>query len=318
MKSGQKGTTAMSEVDMKKRLTRYLRRVQEFIRHYGGGLYRRFDEHHIFLAASGLSFSVFLCIIPMVLIIFSALGFLLTKPSIVSEVGGFIDRFIPYQEYATQVKEIVFSRVHHFTLYRNMAGWIGAIGLLFAASGLFSSMRTILDMVYGIQRRGSMLIGKLRDLGLVFLVLIFLLLATAILPGLGIAKGLSHEFLFLKWFQWKGFQDIIFRVTSFLLMGFAFSAVYLTVPHRRLPPKAIIVSAFWAAVMWYAAERLFRYYITNLVSFKQVYGTYSFMVVVAFWIYYTSIIFILGAEIGQLYRERHYSLTDRNQSTSAA
>jgi len=297
---------------MKKKLTDYIQCIRDFVRHYAGGLNRRFHEHHIFLSASGLSFSVFLCIIPMILLIFSALGFLLTKPSIVSEVSSFIDKLIPYQEYAAQIKEVVFSRVHHFTLYRNMAGWIGAIGLLFAASGLFSSMRTILDMIYGVRRKSSMLIGKLHDLGLVLMVLIFLLLATTILPGLGIAKGLSHEFVSLKWLEWKSFQNIIFWAMSFLLMGFGFFIVYLTVPHRRLPLKAIMVSAFWAAVMWYVAERLFRYYITNVVSFKQVYGTYSFMVVVAFWIYYTSIIFILGAEIGQLYRERHYRSTEGN------
>jgi len=41
-----------------------------------------------------------------------------------------------------------------------------------------------------------------------------------------------------------------------------------------------------------------------MATLNRIYGTYALIVVVAFWIYYSSILFLVGAEIGQLYRER--------------
>jgi len=60
--------------------------------------------------------------------------------------------------------------------------------------------------------------------------------------------------------------------------------------------------------LWGTVQYLFGYYITNFITLKKVYGAYLFAIVVIFWIYYTSFVFILGAEIGQLYRERHEKL----------
>jgi len=68
--------------------------------------------------------------------------------------------------------------------------------------------------------------------------------------------------------------------------------------------KSIFVSALWAAILWEIAKQLFGLYITHAITLKKIYGAYVLMVVVAFWVYYTSIVFIIGAEIGQLYREK--------------
>ena len=53
-----------------------------------------------------------------------------------------------------------------------------------------------------------------------------------------------------------------------------------------------------------AANKFFGYYITNFATLKNIYGAYVFLIVGIFWIYYPSAIFIIAAEIGQLFRER--------------
>ena len=76
------------------------------------------------------------------------------------------------------------------------------------------------------------------------------------------------------------------------------------VPYRKPPRRAIIVSAVSATILWVLAKQIFGFYIAHFVMLQRVYGTYAIMVVVAFWIYYTAIVFVIGAEIGQLFRER--------------
>lgn len=292
--------------------------VWEWLKHYVGGLYNRADDHHIFLMAGGLSFSVFTCILPMVLIIFAVLGSLLKEPSIASEITRFIERAIPYTKYADKVRDIVFSRVDEFIIYKNLAGLLGIFGMFFAASGLFSSMRTALRTAYRITSSESALIGKLRDLGLVLLVIIYFLLSTTILPGLDVTQAIADKTGLLHKLHLDFMTDLLVRGVSFLLIFVSFFFVYFAIPHPRPPKKAIAVSALTAAILWNIAQELFGFYIANFVTLKRVYGAYFFMIVAAFWIYYTSLVFIVGAEVGQLYRERAAAREKARRKTAEA
>lgn len=279
-------------------------RCREFLAHYLGGLCRRVDEHHIFLLASGLAFAVFTCVIPLVLVLSAALGVVLERPSIAGEIESFIERAIPYEEYAAYVKELVFARVLEFKDYRNLAGAIGIVGLLLASSSLFSSMRTILNSVYQVKAGESILVGKLRDFGLVLMVLVYFLLSTAILPAWEVIDEFADKFELLEGLRFGFIEDLLLGGLSFALIFVTFLIIYTAVPYEKPPRKVVIVSAVSAAILWELAKHLFGFYTTHSITLKRIYGAYTLLIVVAFWIYYTSVVFIVGAEIGQLYRER--------------
>lgn len=278
--------------------------IKVFLKHYLGGLYNRSDEDHIFLFGSGLAFSLFLCIIPFVLIIFSILGSVLDTKSVEQQINTFIDTAIPYKEYADYAKQIIISRIAEFVEYRTIAGLIGVFGLLFAASGLFSSMRTVLNKVFGVTKDKSAVVGILRDLGMVLFIIVFILMATIIIPAIDILKNVMHEWAILNFFQLSEFEHLFITIISFLIIFVTFYVFYSFIPYAKLGRRIPAVSALWATVFWEIAKRLFGYYLYNLASLNKIYGTYTLVVVLAFWIYYTSVIFIVGAEIGQLYRER--------------
>lgn len=297
------GVTAMS---WKTRASNWYAWLKAVARHFIGGLWRRIDDHHILLAASGLTFSIIVCIIPFMLVIFSVAGVLLARPTVAGEVDAMIGRFIPYPEYADQVRMFVADRVEEFWVYRRLAGWIGSLGLLFAASGLFSSMRTVLDTVFEIPGRRSAILAKLHDLGLVLMVMVFFLLSTIILPVTKMVIRKAQTSAAFHAFNLGAVEGVLFALASFLVIWFGFYMIYVTVPHRRPPHWVLVVSSLTAAVLWQAAQAAFGYYIRQFVSFKQIYGAYSFMLVAALWLYYTSIVFIVSAEIGRLFHEwRH-------------
>ena len=97
----------------------------------------------------------------------------------------------------------------------------------------------------------------------------------------------------------------LFSVISLVTIFFLFVVLYITVPRKKLGKKAVFLSAFWSAILWEAAKQAFGYYIYNFANFGKIYGTYALVVVIAFWIYYSAIVFIIGAEIGWLYYLRH-------------
>ncbi len=277
--------------------------AKRFSIHYLGGLYRRINEHHLFLLSGGLAFSLFVCIIPMVLIIFSILGSLLQSADLQSRINLLIDAAIPFPPYAFFVKGLIAGRVDEFKQYRAVAGFIGSFGLLLAASGLFSSIRTVLNRVYNVPDRRNFAIGKLRDLGMILLVLCLLIAFVTLLPVIEALRNSALSVETLQQFNLDGVRTFFFAIVTIAGAFAVFSLIYALVPYGKLGARVILVSALWSTLLWEMARQLFGVYLSHGANLKNVYGAYTFVVVVAFWIYYSAVVFIIGAEIGQLYRE---------------
>jgi len=278
--------------------------VKKWLTHYFGGLYDRSDTHHIFLNAGGLTFSLFVCVVPIILLLFAVLGMMLQKSQLEAEIGAWIDRVIPYERYTAEPKMFIFSRIDEFKAYRRVAGIVGAIGLIFAATGLFSSMRTVLNQIYATSINKHAIIGKLRDIGMILLVMGYFLFSILVLPLLDIVTDMAHNIRALQFLDIGFLQQFVVFLLSFLLMYVVFWTLYYFVPYAKMEKRVISVSAFWAALLWEGAKQVFSIYIQNASSLPALYGTYIFFIVLAFWMYYSAIAFILGAEIGQLFRER--------------
>ncbi len=87
-------------------------------------------------------------------------------------------------------------------------------------------------------------------------------------------------------------------------MYLIFSALYKFMPIVKIRKRSVLIGALWAALLWVTAKVLFGIYLSSFTTFSRIYGAYALVVVVAFWIYYTSAVFIIGAEIGKLFDER--------------
>jgi membrane protein len=277
---------------------------------YALGLIERIDQNHVLLNAGGLTFSIFVCVIPLILIVFTGLGIMYSGPEVKTEIESFIDRAIPYPQYAVLAKQIVLGMAEEFRVHRNLSGLIGAVGLLIAASGLFSSMRTVLNVAYRVKSGPSVLVGKLQDFLMTLAVVCAFLFSMLILPVWESVVD-SAQKIGLNGLHLGGLGDILANVVSLVVVFLMFGAVYTTVPARRQPMRVVLVSAAVAAVFWEAAKELFGWYLTNLATFTRVYGAYTFLIVIGFWIYYSAVLFAIGAELGQLYRERRRILRHR-------
>jgi YihY family inner membrane protein len=76
------------------------------------------------------------------------------------------------------------------------------------------------------------------------------------------------------------------------------------IPDRTVGSRVALISAVTSASLWWIAGKAFVWYLSAFHSFSKLYGTYAFILVLLTWIYYSSVVFIVGTIIGQLYRER--------------
>lgn len=279
-------------------------KIWSFAKHYFGGLYDRIDRHHVFLLSGGLAFSLFTCIIPLVLIAFWILGNFLSSEEMELQIINLINTVIPYDQYAEFTKKIIFSRVYEVVEFKNAAGIIGFVGLFFAASGFFSSMRTVLNKINGQDVDVNFFLGKLRDFLIIIVAILIFFASILALPFIELLRKIADVTEYLQFFNSPVFQQLYTILISFLVILFLMYLFYRLVPTRKIKRTSALVGAVWASLLWVGAKTAFGYYISHFQTWGRIYGTYALLVVIAFWIYYTAAVFIIGAEIGKLFDER--------------
>lgn len=274
------------------------------VKHYAIGLYENTDQHHLFLFAGGLAFSLFVCIIPFNLILFWMLGHFLESSAVEIQINHLIDTIIPYAVYADFAKNVLYKRINEVIEYRNIVGFIGVIGLFFAASGFLSSLRTVLNKIFGASEDINFLLGYLRDFVSIIIIILVFLIATIFLPLIDILRQASEQFGIFEFLQYGIFQKVFTSLLAIVLIFALFSWLYKFVPTKKISKQGVRFGAMWAALLWEIAKQIFGFYIYNFATLGKIYGTYVIVVVIAFWIYYSAVVFIVGAEMGKLYDDR--------------
>ena len=190
------------------------RKILAFLNHYVVGLFKRIDEHHIFLSGGGIAFSLILSTIPILLLVFALLGNIIDPTTIEENLSKLINTVIPYPEYAQFTTSAIMRRMPGVFQYSAVAFYLGLAGLFFTSTWLFSSMRTILNRVFGSSEDKSIWIGLIRDFGMVMLLILFLLLTTIFLPLLNILIAKAETMELLKIFRISDLSNLIFSVIS--------------------------------------------------------------------------------------------------------
>lgn len=275
-----------------------------FVKHYIFGLFKRMDDHNLFFSGAGIAYSLFLGIVPFLLLIFSLLGNIFEQSALQAQMFQMIDAIIPYPIYADYTKKIIATRLPEVIEYKTAAGYIGVIGLLMTSTWIFSSMRTILNQIFHTHIQKSAFIGMLRDIGMVVLMLVFILLSIFILPSLNLIIEVASASTVANSFNISALWNTIVRISSIVIMLLMFFFLYYLIPYEKLPKRVALISALWTTIMWEAARLIFGYYIRNFLGQSALYGAFVLIIVILLWVFYSSCIFIVGAEIGQLYRER--------------
>lgn len=281
-----------------------VKRIFDFVDYYIIGLFKRMDKRNLFFAGAGISFSLLLGMIPFILLIFSLLGNIFDQAVIEEQIRNLIDQTIPYPAYANYIKKIISTRLPEVIEYKNLAFVVGIGGLIFTSSLIFTSIRTILNQIFDVKVERGFLYGLVRDMMMVILIIFLISLSTFILPAINITYELTKKTQILHSLDISSIWNTLVYVSSLLLMFGLFFAIYYLIPYEELGKKVAALSALWATVLWEAARSIFGYYVNYLLNTNPLYGAFVLIIAILFWIYYSACLFIVAAEIGQLYRER--------------
>jgi len=242
------------------------RKILRFLNHYIIGLLKRIDDHHIFLSGGGIAFSLLLSTIPILLLLFALLGNIVEPHTIEENISKLITTIIPYPEYAQFTKNAILRRVPEVFQYSTTAFFLGITGLFFTSTWFFSSMRTILNRIFGYDQNKGIIAGLIRDFGMVLLVIVMILVSTFVLPSLNFFINATENFEILKSFQVDEIAHTVFSFTQIIVVLFLFFLFYSVIPYAKLNKKATFVGALWATILWELARFAFGYYVEHFLQ----------------------------------------------------
>jgi membrane protein len=219
--------------------------------------------------ASGLAFSFLICLIPLVLLGVSVVGFVLSGEQAAHEVVNQLARNFPV--YRGEISRTLLAIVET----RRVSGLLGTITMIIFASQLFGSARLVMHRVLGV-RAGSFLGNFARDAAIVLLLSVLLFVGTVATSIMEWIQAFVLEPVRISR-QWIGAAWVAFSLTVSTLMLY-FGYRYL--PRRRIRPRAALAGALLASVLWEVAKRLFRLYVRNVAVYGQIYGPLAVLVLV--------------------------------------
>jgi membrane protein len=168
---------------------------------------------------------------------------------------------------------------------------IGLLLALWAGANVFMALEDSLNVAWGVRlqrgfvKRRAVALGALLAVGLLFLAG-----SAALLAGPAVAKavGLGAAGAVLQYPLGLG------------MVVAAFWVVYYVLPNRdqRRHKAVLLKSSAIAAGLWLLATLGFRLYAANFGSYDKTYGVLGGIIVLLLWMDYTSLVILLGGEIG--------------------
>ena len=183
----------------------------------------------------------------------------------------------------------------------------GSIFLLWVATRLAGSLRVGLRETFDIGAKRNPVHGKLFDVAAVIvgIVLLTLNLTATVLITTTLEYGVS--FLGVQGSALSMMDRLLGYAISFLSIWTLLFLLYRYVPYRAVDFRTAFIAATFAAIAHETLKFGFSWYITDVADFRTTLGNLATVAVFFFWIYYESLVFILGGEVAQVANMRKAS-----------
>ncbi len=242
---------------------------------------KKYNQDDCFSYAASLSFWLIVSLVPMTTLLFKLLGLLLGSKAHGKALLMVLFNLFPYLPL-----EFVRDTIQN-------SQKIGAMGFSWAVlmvGGLWcvNQLDTSLAHVFGIRirkhrqtRRFHLVRRAALVVGAVLLLAIFMALLTG--SFLGNLMGLP--------------KALLLPVLTPLLGLLVVTMILQHLPRCHVRFRHAFLGAFVSTLLWWMAKRIFAIYLSHTLTFGIMYGSLSSIIAALIFLYYSSAIFLLGAEI---------------------
>ena len=246
---------------------------------------RKFFQHDCPTLATHISFCALLSLIPLLLIVFSIVGFALgSSQDVYQQIVDGITDVLP------QAKDFLIQNLSDVVTRRQSSGVFGFFLLIFFATLLFSAIERALDTIFEAEKSRNFFHSRLLAIGLIVIISFFFFLPTAAdIFTRGFAR-FGFQFPLGYWLRGPLF--------FFLFAHLAFILIVTVIPHHEVKFRYAALGGFVFALGIVIAKLVFRWYMLRAFkNYNVIYGSVTTFVLLLLWIFYSSNILLFASEI---------------------
>lgn len=255
------------------------------------GVKDQIGSDNVSIVSAGVAFYAFLAIFPAIMALVSIYGLAVDGDKIQRQLMQ-LSQMMPQQAY-----ELLQEQLKSFLSSSGGAlGWGVVVGILFSiwsANKGTKSLFTGVDIAYNTGKTRGFIKQNALTLLFTFGAIILIILSMALIvafPAFVDKLGLPSQIITLiGWARWVVLALIV--------------ALFLCLVYKYAPAKSpsdfrwVLAGAGLATLLWLIASWGFSYYVSNFGSYGKVYGSISAVVVLLMWLFLTSFIILIGAEV---------------------
>lgn len=241
--------------------------------------------------AGALSFNFFLALFPSTIFIFTLIPYIPIKDfqNTLLETIAMLMPADAFEATKDTITEIITQENGGLLSF----GFL--LALYFSTNGFHSMIGAFNKTIHTIETRKPLMQRAIS------LVLVFL---TTVLLVLGMGSILLSEFLLHKLFDKRNWDLTAYLIAGgrwVILFGFfliLISAIYYLAPaKRKVGLRFISPGALFATFLSLITSLGFAFYVNNFGNFNKVYGSLGTLMVIMMWIYFNSLVLLLGFEL---------------------
>ncbi len=268
------------------------------LKHFIGDLIYRIRDDNIQALAAQFSYYFILALFPFLIFFITLVSY---TPLTGEQALETLSRVMPSSAYAV-IRETIdeITRANRFSALS-----LGAAATLWAASNGVVAVIRGLNRAYDVHETRSFIRVRIISIGFTLLIVFLLIFSLITLVFGEIIAGYVFRFLrFEKIFAriWNPVRYIISFAAIFIMLA----VTYYFLPNRKLCAKELLAGTLFAALGLIAVSTLFSFYVNNFTNYNLMYGSLGGIIALLLWLYYCSLILLLGGEINAscaFYRE---------------
>jgi membrane protein len=254
--------------------------------------------------AAALSFNTFFSLPALLTLLLALVGKVASAEQVEGAIVGQVSKLVGSGA-AQQVAAII-SNAHRSPHAASVATIVSIFALILGATASFAQLQAALNKAWGVKpdpHRNQIkvfLVKRVFSFGILitvaFLLLVSLALSTVIAA---IEQALTTQF---------GMPPVVLQVAtaigSLLLIAYVFAIMFRYLPDARISWRDVRAGAIGTALLFVLGRTVIGLYLGRADP-GSVYGAAGSLALVLIWVYYTSMILLLGAEFTKLWAQRY-------------
>jgi len=254
-----------------------------------GSSFRDFFRDNGLMLAGSMSYFTMMALVPLCLFLVTVFGYFLGHyPDFYKFFLAKLTGFFPTvtQNITDDLTKIIsYKGLGKFSL---LLYWV-------LSYQVFASMETALNTIFKIKKKRHVFFSVLVSLIVVTLLIALLFVSFAAASLVPLLKTFGPFVTGIK--IGKITKILLNFVLPFVLILCSITLLYIMVPKTKVRIFSALSGAFFATAMLEVAKHLFSWYVSDMVQLGKIYGPLTAFVMFLLWMFYSSCIFLIGAEI---------------------